>query len=98
MKNFSRYLKKYVTEILKYEKREMIPLANEENKSYSKQKVCYISKKEFCTSDENGIAFNKKYHKVRIHCHYTGQYRGAAPNICNLQISKNTKSNFIGIS
>ena len=27
---------------------------------------------------------NEKYHKVRDHCHYTGKYRGAAHNICNL--------------
>ena len=28
---------------------------------------------------------NKKYHKVRDHCHYTGKYRGAAHDICNLR-------------
>ena len=27
----------------------------------------------------------KKHYKVRDHCHYTGKYRGAAPNICNLR-------------
>ena len=27
----------------------------------------------------------KKHHKVRDHCHYTGKYRGAAHNICNLR-------------
>ena len=27
----------------------------------------------------------KKYHKVRNNCHYTGKYRGAAHNICNLR-------------
>ena len=26
-----------------------------------------------------------KKHKVRDHCHYTGKYRGAAHNICNLR-------------
>ena len=26
---------------------------------------------------------NKKYLKVRDHCHYTGEYRGAAHGICN---------------
>ena len=28
---------------------------------------------------------NKKYNKVRDHCHYTGKYRGASSNICNLR-------------
>ena len=27
----------------------------------------------------------KKYHKVRDHCRYTGKYRGAAHDICNLR-------------
>ena len=27
----------------------------------------------------------KNNKKVRDHCHYTGKYRGAAHNICNLR-------------
>ena len=27
----------------------------------------------------------KKYFKVRNHCHFTGKYRGAAHDICNLR-------------
>ena len=45
-------------------KKALIPLVNEENKSYCKQKVCYICKKEISIDD------NKKYHKVQDHCHY----------------------------
>ena len=30
---------------------------------------------------------DKKYHKVRDHCHYTERYRGAAHSICNLKCS-----------
>ena len=30
---------------------------------------------------------NKKYHKLRDHCHYAGEYRGAVQSICNLKYS-----------
>ena len=33
---------------------------------------------------KNLILLIKNY-KVRDHCHYTGKYRGAAHNICNLR-------------
>ena len=56
----------------------MIPLTTEEKKYHNEQEICYICKKEFDTND-------KKYYKVRDHCHYTGNYRGAAHNICNLR-------------
>ena len=59
-------------------KKEMITLTIEENKSYHEQKVCYICKKEFRIDD-------KKYYKVRDHCHHTGKYKGAAHTICNLR-------------
>ena len=61
----------------------MIALTNKENKSHRKQKVCYICEKEFSTDNED-----KKYHKVRDHCHSTGKYRGAAHNVCNLRYKK----------
>ena len=58
----------------------MIPVTSEENQLYHEQSICYICKKEFSTDDND-----KKYHKARDHCHYTGKYRGAAHNICNLR-------------
>ena len=63
----------------------MVPLTSEEKKLHCKQKVCYICKKEFRNDNDDGIASNKKYQKVRNHCHYTGKYRGAAHDICNLR-------------
>ena len=54
-------------------KQKMISLTGEENrKSHKKQKVCYICKKEF-------------NHKVKVHCHYTGNYRGTAHSISTLR-------------
>ena len=80
MERFCKNLKEHATRIINYEKKEMIPLTDEENKSYKKQKLCYICKKEFSTDDDN-----KKYHKVRDHYHYTGKSRGASHSICNLR-------------
>ena len=59
----------------------MTPLADKENKSYEKQKVCCICKKEFSINDDD----SKKYQKVRDHRHYTGKFRGAGHSICNLR-------------
>ena len=38
-------LREHTTKIINYEKKEMIPLTDEENKFYRKQKVFYICKK-----------------------------------------------------
>ena len=35
--------------------------------------------------NENKYLKDKKDRKVRDHCHYTGEYRGAAHNICTLR-------------
>ena len=78
MKKFYKDLKEHATRIINYEKKKIIPLTKEEKINYNDQKVCYICKKEFDTID-------KKNYKVRDHCHYTGKYRGAAHNICNLR-------------
>ena len=76
-------LKELVLEIINYEEKEIILLTDEESKSYEKQKVCHLCKKEFCI-DENDKNTFKLYHKVRDHCNYTGKFSGAAHNICNL--------------
>ena len=78
MKKFSKDLREHVSKIINYEKKNMIPLTTEEKIYHNKQKICYICKKEFNNND-------KKNYKVRDHCHYTGKYRGAAHNICNLR-------------
>ena len=76
MKKFYIDLRQHATKI----KKEIIPLTKKEEKNHNKQKVCHICKKELNTDDSD-----KKYHKVKDHCHYTGKYRGAAHDICNLK-------------
>ena len=78
MKKFCKDLRTQATKISNYEKKKMISLTREEKIHYNKQKICYICEKEFNNND-------KKNYKVRDHCHYTGKYRGAAQNICNLR-------------
>ena len=93
MERFCKDLREHAIKIIDYEKKEIIPLADKQNKSCEKQKVCYIFKKEFNTDDDdddddddNGDdGDNKKYHKVRDHCHYSGKFREAADNVCNLR-------------
>ena len=87
MKKFCKGLKEHATRIINYEKKKIIPLTKEEKINYNDQKVCYICKKEFDTNDttKSSSLERKKNYKVRDHSHYTGKYRGAAHNICNLR-------------
>ena len=84
LKMFCKGLREHATKTINYEKNEMIQLANEENELYEMQKVFYICKKIFCTEKNEENVF-KLYHKVRGHCHYTGEFRGAVHNIFNLR-------------
>ena len=47
----------------------------EEKEQFDKQTKCWMCNEEF----------NDKDVKVRDHCHFTGRYRGAAHNSCNLR-------------
>ena len=87
MERFCKDSRQNAIKIINYEEKEMIPLTDKENKSYEKQKVCYICKKEFNTDENDNNAF-KLYHKVRDHCHYTGKFREAAHSICNLRYKR----------
>ena len=59
-----------------YRKPKPLHLTKEEKISFNKEKFCHICQMEL----END--------KVRDHCHFTGKYRGAAHNSCNLQCRK----------
>ena len=51
--------------------------------SYENAKICYVCKKK----TENKYLKDKKYRRVRDHCHYAGEYRGAAHSIWDLKYS-----------
>ena len=53
-------------------------LRKEWQESCENAKICYICYK---------YLKDKKYCKIRDHCHYTGEYRDAAHSICNFKYS-----------
>ena len=63
-----------------------LKLTKEEQLSFTKAENCHICSKELLND------------KVRDHCHFTGQYRGAAHNSCNLQCRKPFTPSYISQS
>ncbi|CAH3182390.1 unnamed protein product, partial [Porites lobata] len=59
-----------------YRKPKPLILSKDEQKLFNKAEFCHICNKELLED------------KVRDHCHFTGQYRGAAHNSCNLNCRK----------
>ena len=57
----------------------MLSMSKENEKSYHKQKLFHIWKKEF--DDDNN---DENYRKLRDQRHNTGKYRGAVYSILNL--------------
>ena len=55
----------------------MKSLTKAQQESFQNAKICYISKEK----TEDKYLKDKKYCKVRNHCHYIGEYRGAEHNI-----------------
>ena len=58
--------------------KKMLPLTTQELREFLKAPICWICQK----------GFEKKDKKVRDHDHFTGKFRGAAHNQCNLQFKK----------
>ena len=59
-----------------YRRPKPLILTKDEQKSFDKAMICHICNKDLFED------------KVRDHCHFTGQYRGAAHNSCNLKCRK----------
>ena len=62
-----------------YQKPKPLVLTKEEEKEFQYATICHIC--------EEKLSSDKKS-KVRDHCHFTGKYRGAAHNKCNLECRK----------
>ena len=89
MRRFCKDLKDHAIKIIDFKKKDMIPLTKEEKDNYNKENICHICKEEFNNDTTESSSLECK---VRDHCHFTGKYRGAAHNTCNLRykIPKNT--------
>ena len=83
MKKFCEFLRECVMKIINFKKKKMKLLTKEQQGSYKNSKIYYICKKKF----KNKYLKDKKYCKVRDHCHYTTEYRGAAHSIHNFKYS-----------
>ena len=65
----------------------MLPLKKEESKSHQEPNVCYICRKRILKNISKCI----NYRKVRVHCNYKGKCRGAAHDICDLELNEPNK-------
>ena len=77
---FLKYLEEDIKMIANIPKKNII-FGKKEEERYEKETRCWICKEEFDDKDKNK-------EKVRVHCHYTGRYRGAAHNKCNINYRK----------
>ena len=73
---FVKWLEEDVKEIANIKPKKMV-FTKEDEKQFNKASDCWICGEELNNQD-----------RVRDHCHYTGRYRGAAHNNCNLNYSK----------
>ena len=78
--NFCLDLRENATKTINCEKKEMISLRKKKRKNITSKKFVIYVKKDLVM-----LIAIKKYRKVTDHCHYTGKYRGAAHDICNLR-------------
>ena len=77
---FLKYLEEDIKMIANIPKKKII-FGEKEKERYNEETRCWICKGEFDDKDKNK-------EKVKDHCHYTGRYRGAAHNECNLNYRK----------
>ena len=83
-KKFIEYVVEMTHKIYKdyYQKPKPLVLTKEEEKEFQSASTCHICEEQFSRDKK------KTNSKVRDHCHFTGKYRGAAHNQCNLSCRK----------
>ena len=72
-------LEEDIREITSKPEKKMI-FGEKEKERFDKETTCWICNGKFTIDSKN--------YKVRDHCHFTGRYRGAACNLCNLKYRK----------
>ena len=87
--DISKRFNKHVTELTckiykKYYKKPKTMIFNpKDQKDFQSATICHICEQDLFKDKETGQIL-----KVRDHCHFTGEYRGAAHNECNLKCKK----------
>ena len=67
--------------IINFKKKRIKLLTKVQQESYDNAKICCVCQEKF----EYKYLEDKKYCKVRDHCHYIVEHTGAAKSICNLE-------------
>ena len=84
-KRFIKHVIKLTCKIYQeyYSKPKPYNLTPQEEKDFQSATKCHICEQKLFKNKETGQIL-----KVRDHCHFTGKYRGAAHNQCNLKCKK----------
>ena len=77
---FVEMLEEDIREITSISDKDII-FSDEDMKDFNEATTCWICNEELNDDDNNN-------YKVKDHCHFTGRYRGAAHNKCNLDYRK----------
>ena len=81
MEKFVEWIEEDVKDIANISDVEMI-ISSDELKQFDEATKCWICNEKFDDTDDTDDE------KVKDHCHYTGRFRGAAHNSCNLKYKK----------
>ena len=84
-KRFIKHVIKLTHKIYKeyYSNPKPLNLTPQEEKDFQSATICLICEQDLFKDEETGQII-----KVRDHCHFTGEYRGAAHKQCNLKCKK----------